>query len=364
MDSFVGLEDYDIPCGDFSLPLDFEPVDLLDDVISQTLQDEVPRPSTLQYTGTVTASDNVGMHMCVSPSDLDPSAQFISPVSPVQYPRNVSPHTDHSSHVSPSSTHVSPQSSDHFSHIPTTPVSNRPAALSTFVSPAVENRGSDSLSGLLGSPPPDSPLAKMPYFGDLQNLLLNECREDMLPQSLLLTMTTQPQPDVFMREKNLHNRFTNLEMRYPQDVKQLSGFYRYQAALVETDRFRSLHMQTYAPEYRRDLNLYYDSQLHQIMDRVEQSLTLLENSHKDSAAQRIIKPRPLLSKRAVKIMEQWYDQHTDHPYPIPSEIDSLAVAGEINAEQVKKWFANKRNRSNNTRTLTEIAKKKRQISLQ
>jgi hypothetical protein len=55
-------------------------------------------------------------------------------------------------------------------------------------------------------------------------------------------------------------------------------------------------------------------------------------------------------------MEDWYETHLEHPYPTGSVIDDLANQGKVAIEQVKKWFANKRNRSNNTRTLTEIAR--------
>jgi hypothetical protein len=60
-------------------------------------------------------------------------------------------------------------------------------------------------------------------------------------------------------------------------------------------------------------------------------------------------------------MEDWYEQNLDHPYPNNTIINQFAEQGNVNIEQVKKWFANKRNRSKNTRTLTEIARKKRKL---
>jgi hypothetical protein len=60
-------------------------------------------------------------------------------------------------------------------------------------------------------------------------------------------------------------------------------------------------------------------------------------------------------------MEDWYQQHTDYPYPEPIIAELLAIQGGITVEQVKKWFGNKRNRCHNTRSLTEIAKVKREI---
>ncbi|XP_056015517.1 homeobox protein unc-62-like [Ostrea edulis] len=69
-------------------------------------------------------------------------------------------------------------------------------------------------------------------------------------------------------------------------------------------------------------------------------------------------------KKSIEIMEDWYAKHLDHPYPDSFAINLIAFQGGITVEQVKKWFGNKRNRSNNTRNLTDIAKKKRQHSLQ
>lgn len=235
-----------------------------------------------------------------------------------------------------------------------------------YFSPMCDNRFNDSLTGLLGSPPPDSPLASNPFFSDLQSILANDCKSSIktMPDSLMNSMTTQPQPDVFYREQLLQRRFTKLETRFPQDIKQLSNFYRYQAAIVETDRFRSVHQQSsYSTDYQRSLNRYFDTQLHQIMERVEKSLSLLEESTTVVTMQHI-KPRPHLSKRAIRFMEDWYETHLEHPYPTGSVIDDLANQGNVAIEQVKKWFANKRNRSNNTRTLTEIARQKRRRAMQ
>ncbi|XP_060062425.1 uncharacterized protein LOC132542988 [Ylistrum balloti] len=338
---------------DLPATLSMSPHDLLDEVISQTLKDELPdRASLPDYQCTATLT-NYGSptESCVWTSSSDNSdsdlnfdiESFASSVnsSPTEAPSCKTITYDEQTTPARNPNNLSLASCE--------PVYN---------SPGLDSRFNDSLTGLLGSPPPDSPLAKNPFFNDLQAILVNDCREDMLPQSLLATMTTQPQPDVFAREQDLQERFNRLTDKFPEDVKQLSSFYRYQAALVETERFRSLHMQKYPSDYQRSLNLHYDSQLHQIMTRVEQSLTLLEESM-NKCSSRVIKPRPLLSKKSVRVMEEWYDNHLEHPYPTASTVELLADKGKISTEQVKKWFANKRNRSNNTRTLTEIAKAKR-----
>ena len=59
---------------------------------------------------------------------------------------------------------------------------------------------------------------------------------------------------------------------------------------------------------------------------------------------------------ALQVMNNWYEAHLDNPYPTKEQKESLAEEGGISVSQVKSWFANKRNRSNNTRP-----KKQRQV---
>lgn len=56
-----------------------------------------------------------------------------------------------------------------------------------------------------------------------------------------------------------------------------------------------------------------------------------------------------LNMQATEVMTIWYENHLDNPYPSKSDKDKMAALGGISVTQVKSWFANKRNRSNNTR---------------
>jgi hypothetical protein len=47
-------------------------------------------------------------------------------------------------------------------------------------------------------------------------------------------------------------------------------------------------------------------------------------------------------------MNAWYEEHEDNPYPNRNDLDYLATNGEIKESQVKAWFSNKRNRTQNT----------------
>ena len=58
--------------------------------------------------------------------------------------------------------------------------------------------------------------------------------------------------------------------------------------------------------------------------------------------------RKFLNQDAVNVLQAWYDQNQDHPYPDDETVDDLAKQANINSSQVKKWMANKRVRSSNT----------------
>lgn len=61
-----------------------------------------------------------------------------------------------------------------------------------------------------------------------------------------------------------------------------------------------------------------------------------------------IKSNKQLPERAVQLMNAWYIAHEDNPYPNRNELDYLATEGGIKESQVKAWFSNKRNRTQNT----------------
>ncbi|XP_005103773.1 uncharacterized protein LOC101854734 [Aplysia californica] len=56
-----------------------------------------------------------------------------------------------------------------------------------------------------------------------------------------------------------------------------------------------------------------------------------------------------LRQHAVCIMLQWFYRNVDNPYPSKADKEAMAREGGITENQVKSWFANKRNRTNNTK---------------
>ena len=61
-----------------------------------------------------------------------------------------------------------------------------------------------------------------------------------------------------------------------------------------------------------------------------------------------VKPNKQLPEKAIRLMNAWFLTHEDNPYPNRNDLDYLATTGGIKESQVKAWFSNKRNRTQNT----------------
>ena len=71
-----------------------------------------------------------------------------------------------------------------------------------------------------------------------------------------------------------------------------------------------------------------------------------------------------LNPKAVDMMEKWYIENYDHPYPCDTTVQEIVGMGGITVAQIKKWMANKRVRSNNTLTFNGTIHPKRLQRLQ
>lgn len=76
------------------------------------------------------------------------------------------------------------------------------------------------------------------------------------------------------------------------------------------------------------------------------NLSTSDDSEQSNGRRRHNEP---LNNMALQVMNNWYQQNSENPYPSKAEKEELARRGGITLAQVKSWFANKRNRSNNTR---------------
>ena len=147
------------------------------------------------------------------------------------------------------------------------------------------------------------------------------------------------------------------------------------------------------------VNTQFDNRHHSLLDRVEQSVLLLEQSVTEL-------PNPTLNTNftspvptsitnhtspistadtnypsppttpetsythykpnkvgpvAIRIMQAWYDRNPEHPYPSYDAAAVIAEASQITVEQVKKWFANRRQRLGNTKKIQEIVRRRKRV---
>ena len=89
--------------------------------------------------------------------------------------------------------------------------------------------------------------------------------------------------------------------------------------------------------------------------KLRKMMQLQEGGSTDSPAKpkaEVRKSRKFLDPAAVKYMNAWYSEHQQYPYPSNQEKQEIAEKTGLAVPQVTCWFANKRNRNNNTRKLS------------
>lgn len=167
-----------------------------------------------------------------------------------------------------------------------------------------DERFEDTLSSLIGlhSPRYNSSTG---FFEDLKCALAMEY-SDTLPSALLTSMTSHV--NIETREDALYSRLDILESSYPQEISQLREFYRCQAAYFDVD------------EATQSLSLHSNSEKHNMIDRFEQSLDLLECADKENKLRLRKKSRPLRHGYAKQLLEDWHRSNPQHTFPPPGTL--------------------------------------------
>lgn len=149
-------------------------------------------------------------------------------------------------------------------------------------------------------------------------------------------------------------------------LQELKSFYYVKSAEVESNRFAALNSSQHNPWIPCSINDHYDRQHHDLIDRVETSLNLIERCHAEkvnakstSGKVRRNRKSPVTNEVAVRIMTNWYQRNSEHPYPSYETASVMAKTGGISVEQVKKWFANQRIRQGDTKHISQIAKRRK-----
>ena len=274
----------------------------------------------------------------------------------------------------------------------------------TVSNPACHSTSNPAPSGpvlnLLSDPTCNNALS-----GTVSNLSCHPA-SNPVPSGLHSKLFTLP---LSVRTSVLQLRFLNVPARFRHKTHDLHSFYKLQAANLQSDRQSKMLATQHAPWLQHAINGYYDYHHHLLISRVEKSLSLTEeiwrkgkqeykqptvtqcndqmdksnNPTRDSSQTAIshssVKsvnkqkkknnvsiPRDrrarfvsTLNPVAVKIMVNWYQKNKVHPYQSLDTCTVMAKAGDISVGQVKKWFANKRQRDNNTRCAIVVVKRRR-----
>lgn len=203
-------------------------------------------------------------------------------------------------------------------------------------------------------------IAAHPMFSDLRTTLRSECEaQDTVPNALYACIGTTCRPPVTVRSSQLHMKF--LQMNHTKS-RELHQFYVQQSAQLESERYTALGSSATNVWLLNSVNMTYDDTHHSLLDRVEISLNHLEHTIKQTRVRHTVSSK--VDNSSVRVMQFWYDNNIEHPYPSHEEVQTMATAGGISTEQVKKWFYNKRQRCGHTKRIAEIVhRRKRQRTL-
>ncbi|XP_046573839.1 uncharacterized protein LOC124281872 [Haliotis rubra] len=152
------------------------------------------------------------------------------------------------------------------------------------------------------------------------------------------------------RQSALEKRLQSLKSRFPTEVKELSSFLAFHSSSIQKEHQQCLQDGFFPTDYHNWLTTRYNDQLHLVFTSIEKSVTTLENQGK-------ILARPAsrnLSPESIVLMEKWYHEHLNNPYPTQTEAEDMANKGGITLSQVRKWFSNKRHRTRKPRSVKAV----------
>jgi hypothetical protein len=217
-------------------------------------------------------------------------------------------------------------------------------------------------------PPSDSTviarLSRDPAFQDLHQTLVDDCGGSNVNPVTLIQSQNASATEPSIRESTLTMQFKLLEEQAGGVATDLYNFYKFQMMQQESERFKELYV---TPTNKLLINAYYDNLQNALINRITKSLNLLKTSvmsngrglkRKSESAvdtNSVKKHRTMFSKKAITVLNEWYNVNASNPYPTPEAVQVLSEVAEIQPEQVKKWLSNKRSRNSN------VAKKQQYV---
>lgn len=172
--------------------------------------------------------------------------------------------------------------------------------------------------------------------------------------------------EVWTKDTVLHPRYTAAPVsQYVRKVSELRFFFEQKMTEVAQREAAYLSELMYCdantpfvPFHSEQLSLADSLQLKQVLleAKVNYKFDQMRYKLKKEAAETVAQLRAhyiaengrkkkRLPQRATKLLNEWFEQHLDHPYPMEEEKKLLSSHCAITVEQVSRWFANKRTRS-------------------
>ena len=224
-----------------------------------------------------------------------------------------------------------------------------------------------------------------------------------LPTAIGLGTATVPLP-LSLRISLLNLKLLTTETSHKSSAHEIQNYYHLKAAQIENARYQALQASYSKPWQLTSIDQIYDQQHNALISHVEDMCRILDTKSKGSqfasiqqsnssptsnTASSVQSPqspetpclsstdsamlssrtsvtaptnktrRSRLTATSISIMERWYQQNEEHPYPNQDTTQLLATSGNISPEQVKKWFANRRLRKGDTKKLSEIARRRK-----
>lgn len=157
--------------------------------------------------------------------------------------------------------------------------------------------------------------------------------------------------EIAMREKAVIQRLFSLRVVDNESANDIEHYYQSQTTAIDLERHNVLSQMTYSVGSSHSIQTYYNRKLLSLLECIKGKLSAVENRKCKGTKCKVNNDRKsrLLPKRVVKVMQTWYDENLENPYPSKEVTLSIASEGAVTVEQIRKWFANKRNRSRNNK---------------
>ncbi|CAG2226638.1 PBX1 [Mytilus edulis] len=155
------------------------------------------------------------------------------------------------------------------------------------------------------------------------------------------------------QERKLKKRLKELQGRNCDKATQLQEYYHYKVIMIEKQAQQRQQSDQILGSVESSEET--DVQILQLVHEMDERINALQFTLNDDITDKYgqvcgeVRKTRLLPKHAIKTLENWYEDNLSNPYPSRDQTVRLALDCGLTIEQVRKWFANKRNRSRNNK---------------